>query len=383
MNITKKLEEWVSHKLITEEQSSAIGRYERERSNTSSMVLYAFLLLGAFAVGIGVISIIASNWDNISSGVKLAVMSLALVSLAVGYIWSTVKEKSGASEVCLMLLFLGCLAYIGLVEQIFNLYTTSYREFLFWTIITLPLAFMSKRPFIPFIWVMCFVHFFLLAVVFSDSFEIFMEYLTDNMEYPAILLLAALFMFTVWQCGQRLLKKHNVFKTAFNTYFVLSMLFFVMIMDYTSMILYEVAEKRLDSDLNIVYLITVVSLILCSLLATLKKERLAYSIVLVSVYVLLICAAFFPLSVYFYTALTMIVLGSVAVLSAANSRRSMFNFFTFLLGVRIIVLYLQLSFGLLETGIGFILLGIVVVVTASLWYKYKGLLAEKSKELLR
>ena len=71
MNIYSKLSDWQKRGLITAEQQQKITDYE---NNVRRPMLYhALLFLSCFCIGIGVIAVIAANWEAIPAAVKLGV----------------------------------------------------------------------------------------------------------------------------------------------------------------------------------------------------------------------------------------------------------------------------------------------------------------------
>ena len=76
MNIEKKLDVWTKEKLITGAQKKAVLEYE-ERLKSRSL-LYTLLFLGGFCFGLGIISLIAYNWQDISPAAKLVIYFVML-----------------------------------------------------------------------------------------------------------------------------------------------------------------------------------------------------------------------------------------------------------------------------------------------------------------
>ena len=82
MNIHTRLERWSDAGIISQAQIEQIHAFERERPS-ATWFIYTLVGLGTTVVLIGVISIIAANWEAISPGAKLVsyFVSLALLSL--------------------------------------------------------------------------------------------------------------------------------------------------------------------------------------------------------------------------------------------------------------------------------------------------------------
>ena len=69
MNIKQKLELWQNNNLISAEQKQNILSFENKKSN--NFAEFALLTISAVCFGIGLISIIAANWDKLSDTFKL------------------------------------------------------------------------------------------------------------------------------------------------------------------------------------------------------------------------------------------------------------------------------------------------------------------------
>ena len=68
MRLLNKLTKWQQAGLIDESTLDAIVDYEQ--SSSQPMVLWAVGGIGAFAIVVGIISVIAANWLHISDAIK-------------------------------------------------------------------------------------------------------------------------------------------------------------------------------------------------------------------------------------------------------------------------------------------------------------------------
>ncbi|MDZ4082942.1 MAG: DUF2157 domain-containing protein, partial [Bdellovibrionales bacterium] len=75
--LDSKLGDWQKAGLIDSTQVEKIRTYEASLPE-SSWILSSLLILGTLIVGIGVISLVASNWDQIPNFVKLCVNFIVL-----------------------------------------------------------------------------------------------------------------------------------------------------------------------------------------------------------------------------------------------------------------------------------------------------------------
>ena len=92
MNLDKKLAEWQAAGLLDAEAAERIRAHESRAARP--LVLYAVGGLGAVTVGIGIISVVAANWDGIGYPVKLGVDLLLAVALAAGVALSEARRAA-------------------------------------------------------------------------------------------------------------------------------------------------------------------------------------------------------------------------------------------------------------------------------------------------
>jgi uncharacterized membrane protein len=109
--------------------------YEVQKLSFTKTLLY----VGSILIGAGVLSFIASNWDVIGKTVKF----LVIIALFLGCNLAGYKMEKSFPKTSRGLYYLGVLVFgagIFLVEQMFNLGTSSQNSFLWWSLGILPLA---------------------------------------------------------------------------------------------------------------------------------------------------------------------------------------------------------------------------------------------------
>ena len=150
MRLYKHLAIWEKAKLITSKQSAAIWEFEQTRG--SGKVFLAFILLGIFCFGLGLIALISANWENISDNTKL-ISCFSLLGMILGCAYKAfLNQKENLFETLLFASFLTIGALIGLIHQIYHLSTGFETSFLIWALISLPVVVLSGHLFLPFIW---------------------------------------------------------------------------------------------------------------------------------------------------------------------------------------------------------------------------------------
>ena len=77
--LSRESEAWVAEGIVSAEQAAAIrGRYADRREERRGSATTALAVIGALAVGLGVIGFVAANWEELSHGVRLALLTAAV-----------------------------------------------------------------------------------------------------------------------------------------------------------------------------------------------------------------------------------------------------------------------------------------------------------------
>jgi uncharacterized membrane protein len=136
MSLQSKLRDWEEAGLVDRATCERI--LQHEHGHTRPYALYVVGGLGALAVVLGIISLIAANWDQIPRLAKMVLDLLLLVGLA----WAVLRADDGdrpwLREV-LLLLYAGlALASVGLIGQSYHLGGRISQALLVWTAMVLP-----------------------------------------------------------------------------------------------------------------------------------------------------------------------------------------------------------------------------------------------------
>ena len=145
MRLEKRLDAWREANLLTAEQSHAILAFEAQRGGATNWIVLALGSLGILAVVAGLISLVASNWDDIPAWVKLAAAFLMLVGSLAGSRGLSQGEKTLASDLFLAAHAGLVLAMIGLVGQVYHLSGAPWRALALAAAMALPAAAISER----------------------------------------------------------------------------------------------------------------------------------------------------------------------------------------------------------------------------------------------
>ena len=140
----KELPELVKEEVISQDVASKIEKYYQSKQDDSPNRLFTvFGVLGSLLVGLGIILILAHNWDDFSRGTKtiFAFLPLVIGQLFVGF--SLLKKKSKTwKESSGTFLFFAVGASISLVAQIYNIPGDLSSFLLTWSVLCIPLIYL-------------------------------------------------------------------------------------------------------------------------------------------------------------------------------------------------------------------------------------------------
>ncbi|OBX26208.1 putative membrane protein [Gelidibacter algens] len=144
--IIDELPELVKNQVISEEIALRIRNfYQSQQSDAPGKLFTVFGVLGALLVGLGIILILAHNWDDFSRSLKtfLAFLPLIIGQFLVGY--AILKKKSSTwKEASGTFLFFAVGGSIALVSQIYNIPGDLSAYVLIWIVLCLPLIYLLK-----------------------------------------------------------------------------------------------------------------------------------------------------------------------------------------------------------------------------------------------
>lgn len=119
MRLTTKLERWQKAGLLTDQQVAAILEHERQTSlfNWQNGLYF----VAVFAILIGVLAVIAANWQQIPGWLKLILHLLVNAGLGLAVLRADRSGRERLKELCLLGWFGLNLTFIGLLGQVFHL----------------------------------------------------------------------------------------------------------------------------------------------------------------------------------------------------------------------------------------------------------------------
>jgi len=144
MSILKDIPELVSAGIITRETADEINNYYiSKRRNSTSRLFLVFGIFGAILVGLGIILLVAHNWDDLSQTTKsfFAFLPLIVGQIFCGFVLIKKNESVAWRESVTAFLFFSVGACISLITQIYNIPGNLNSFLLSWMLLCLPLVY--------------------------------------------------------------------------------------------------------------------------------------------------------------------------------------------------------------------------------------------------
>ena len=356
--IERKLNEWEKNGLISSDQVLKISDYESKKS--SSWLINGVLILGALIVGIGIISIIASNWEDIPSVAKL-VIDFTLLSCLAFWTFKEWSKVNSRLEFALTAFMMMNLASIGLIAQIYHTGGELWQAISFWTFITSGLALSSRGKFVPFFWTTCFMYALSCFFIKNNLWQgLFGENFVNLFLF--LPLLSALISI--------LIKKFDN-----ESYFVLS---FRASMLFTGLSGLVMAETKvfpfsfLVAKLLPSLIVGVLILLIIEKSSTIRKiQKILLQTTVITYFISFFVSDYHTRGNLLSASVTILILAIFAVYLASIQNKKLFQSFLTMIAFRFLLLYFQAFGGLARTGFGFILSGGVIIGVALVWHKYR------------
>lgn len=143
----KDLQELVKSDVISQNTADNISDfYRKKRDDSTNRLFIVFGILGAILVGLGIIMIIAHNWDELSKGTKtfFAFLPLLVGQILCGFTLIKKQESVAWRESSAAFLFFSVGASISLVSQIYNIPGNLSAFLLTWMLLCLPLIYVMN-----------------------------------------------------------------------------------------------------------------------------------------------------------------------------------------------------------------------------------------------
>jgi len=164
MKISKKeLEKLNKEGLITSQQVEQIFSYY-QKNNDNTKLWKRLFIISALLIALGIILIIGANWASIPNFIKIAADFILFLALVYADYYFISNNKKNLSEVFLVISFFMVAGTIGLIAQVYNLDGGWLSFARFWMFLTIPFIFLSRTFLINMLWLV------LLCNSFPQSF---------------------------------------------------------------------------------------------------------------------------------------------------------------------------------------------------------------------
>ncbi|MFD1614901.1 DUF2157 domain-containing protein [Gelatiniphilus marinus] len=198
--IKNQIEELVEAQVISTKVAINIENYYKSKKVDSPNRLFTvFAVLGSTLVGLGVVLILAHNWDHFSKSIKtgFAFAPLIIGQFFVGY--SILKKKSVTwKEASGVFLFFAVGASLALISQIYNIPGNFSSYMLTWVLLCTPLIYLLKSNALA-----------ILHIVFATNYACAFGYFDGN-QTPWIYLLLVTVLMPYYYKLLKVSKAHNI-----------------------------------------------------------------------------------------------------------------------------------------------------------------------------
>ncbi len=143
----KDITELVSAGIINKETGIRINDYYfSEQENSSNKILVAFGILGAILIALGIILILAHNWDELPKSIKTILSFLPLLIGQATAFYTLIKKPNNSvwKESSSIFIFFAIASSISLIAQIYNISGDLPSFLLTWSLLSLPLVYIMN-----------------------------------------------------------------------------------------------------------------------------------------------------------------------------------------------------------------------------------------------
>jgi uncharacterized membrane protein len=363
VKLNQQLQQWVDAQLLSSEQADRIVDFEAAKPSRH-WALYGMLVVGVTVLVIGVISMIAANWNELSRFQKLGADLFILTLLAYGIFKLHQEEKTLLFEIGLILYSGLVLASIGLISQVYHTGGDLYQALVFWLVLHLPLLFTTQRAPLPHVWLMIFMA---TIVTLLYEFGSLLFGIGEDHTILAALFCAPITLGLMSRLSKKFLPQHAFAKVC-RFWAALGALITVISIDIY--ICNGINLTEIQPVLMIIALFSALSLIATFTEQTLSNFQKKAITALILVYVTGVVLVSFNIENSLLGAAVSIAFGSASALYfGVFEHRKLFNFFALLITLRFLVVYFEAMGGLALTGVGLIVSGVIIMSIGLFWYK--------------
>jgi uncharacterized membrane protein len=371
-NLDQYLKDWLGEGLLSREQADRIRQFEAARAPGSRLML-ALTILAVLSIGLGIISLIAANWDEIPAWFKLTSYFLLMLGQILALLrWD---EKPGLiREGWHFLYIISILAGIGLIAQIFHVPSDGWRGAALWSALSLGIMLRARSWYTVLLWYLSFSWAW-LGFIFQSSSQSFLR-------LESFLATCTLLCILASGMGRWTLPEPQRTMT-------LGLGSFVVLVIGPWLLL---ARQASDLPMHLDFAVAVgLALLWLAVLARSfhRPQMFAAGIIAISFFARWWIADLAQKDIlhnwpnFLDTVAFVVQLSAMGLLALHEDRGRIFDALTLLMAARIFTLFFTLFGTLFMTGAGLILFGVLVLVLLHVWYRYHERLQTYLKGMLR
>ena len=136
----RKLQAWLAAGLIDADTAGRIRAWEAEHSRP--LALWAVIGIGALAIGLGVISVVAANWEDVPGMVRLAIHLAVLLALGGFLAWrgdTLARQQPWGLEAILFVFAMLGMTFFGHIGQVYQTSSPQWQPLAAWLALFAPL----------------------------------------------------------------------------------------------------------------------------------------------------------------------------------------------------------------------------------------------------
>ncbi|MCZ8519005.1 MULTISPECIES: DUF2157 domain-containing protein [Paenibacillus] len=188
--VEKEAPQWVEQGIVTREQASRILALYQDKRHAAGLLP----ILGSILVGLGILSFIAANWQELPELLRLFIL---MVFMGGFYTSAEVLRRRGQEKLATALAGLGVMTFGGgiiLVGQMFHLVAHHAGSFILWALAGAAAAYLYRSRYLA-----------LLALLLFDIAQWYSVSQFSGFSYAAFLLMAAALYVPVMKWNSALL----------------------------------------------------------------------------------------------------------------------------------------------------------------------------------
>jgi uncharacterized membrane protein len=360
----RKLKAWVEAGLIDSAAADRIRIWEAQHAKP--LALWSIIGIAALAIGLGIISLIAANWDAIDGPVRLAIHFALMAGLA-GWLAFHTKAHDAFHEAGLFVLGALGLAFFGHIGQVYQTSSPLWQPLGMWLLLFSPLLLGFGRG-----WLAALAWFLALA---ATAYSYVGETL-DVAQSGSPMLMGATIAAPILVIGLAAWMRNQNARPAFWRRLQQVSLIYAMIMASLSLIGSADADGLFwreagDSHIGPAFAQSMIAMITAALVWFARKDDSgkAAAGLLVAAAVLNIFAWAMAGSSVMAAILFICLWIAVAAASLFGGWRQVFQASVAVIALRLIILSFELADDLLGSGVGLIIAGLLTLGIAAIAFR--------------